>query len=163
VVGWSWNVGSTLSGGPLPGRSATIALPPLNVANGVTYNTFNTGNVTNSLQHFRVIPTVATTNQFGSIVPLRAQAVSPTNTPNSPFVRVDFYRWNGVSHWDYLGSSSTAIGSDQGTYRSWVYQLSTYVARWDGVAQTTVVSTNVVAAVGVTAAGDGIVAGVTFP
>ena len=111
-----------------------------------------------------MIPTVATTNQFGSIVPLRAQAVSPTNTPNSPFVRVDFYRWNGVSHWDYLGSSTTAIGSDQGTYRSWVYQLAApYATRWDGVAQASAVAaTNVVAAVGVTAAGDGIVAGVTM-
>ncbi|MBK7596176.1 MAG: Ig-like domain-containing protein [Gemmatimonadetes bacterium] len=164
VVGWSWNVGSTLSGGPLPGRSLTIPLPALNVQDGITFNTFNTGNVTNSLQHFRVIPTVATTNQFGSIVPLRAQAVSPTNTPNSPFVRVDFYRWNGVSHWDYLGSSTTAIGSDQGTYRSWVYQLAApYATRWDGVAQASAVAaTNVVAAVGVTAAGDGIVAGVTM-
>ncbi|MBL0180241.1 MAG: hypothetical protein IPP98_14150 [Gemmatimonadetes bacterium] len=69
----------------------TIPLPALNVQDGITFNTFNTGNVTNSLQHFRVIPTVATSNQFGSIVPLRAQAVSPTNTPNSPFVRVDFW------------------------------------------------------------------------
>ena len=165
VVGWSWNVGSTLSGGPLPGRSLTIPLPALNVQDGITFNTFNTGNVTNSLQHFRVIPTVATSNQFGSTVPLRAQAVSPTNTPNSPFVRVDFYRWNGTTHWDYLGSSSTAIGTDQGTYRSWVYQLAApYANRWDGTTQaTSVVSTNVVAAVGVTAAGDGIVAGVTFP
>lgn len=164
VVAWSWNHGSTLSGGPLPGRTAITAIPGLFVQDGVTFVAFNTGNVTNSITHFRIIPNVATTNFFGSTVPLRAQAASPTNTPNAPFARVDFYRWNGSTHWDYLGSDATSIGSDQGTYRSWVWDLAnaSFVARWDGTAQTGTVSTNVMAAVGVTAAGDGLLAGATM-
>lgn len=165
VGAWSWNFGSVNTGGPLPGRSLNIALPALNVQDGVNFNTFNTGNVTNSLQHFRIIATVATTNQFGSTAPLRAQAVSPTNTPNAPFARVDFYRWVPADNaWSYLGSSSTAIGSDQGTYRSWIYAApATFVNAWNGTAaQGVVASGNVIAAVGVTAAGDGIVTGVTM-
>ncbi len=165
VAAWSWNFGSVNTGGPLPGRSLNIALPALNVQDGVDYNTFNTGNVTNSLQHFRIISTVAVTNQFGSTAPLRAQAVSPTNTPNSPFARVDFYRWVAADNaWSYLGSSSTAIGSDQGTYRSWIYAApATFVNAWNTTtAQTAVVSGNIIAAVGVTAAGDGIVTGTTM-
>ncbi len=161
VVAWSWNPGSILSGGPLPGRSLIVAIPALLVQDGVSFATFNTGNTTNSVTHFRIITTVATTNQFGSVAPLRAQAVSPTNTPNSPFSRVDFYRLTTVgpdSWWSYLGSSTGVIGSDQGTYRSWVYNApATFVNAWNtSTAQAAVASTNVILAVGVTAAGDGL-------
>ena len=177
VVAWSWNHGSTLSGGPLPGRTAITAIPGLFVQDGVAMNVFNFGadgvaggtgvdadNTINSVTHFRIIPNVATTNFFGSTVPLRAQAASPTNTPNAPFARVDFYRWDGASHWDYLGSDASAIPSDQGTYRSWVWDLanSSFVARWNGTTQSGTVSGNVMAAVGVTAAGDGLLAGATM-
>lgn len=165
VRAWSWNHGSTLSGGPLPGVTndgiAPSAIPGLFVEPGVPFVSFNAGNVTNSVTHFRVIPTVATSNQFGSTTPLRAQAASPTNTPNPPFARVDFYRWDGVSHWNYLGSDATAIPSDQGTYRSWVWDLpnASFVAAWNGAAQGSLAATNVIAAVGVTSAGDGLLAG----
>src|SRR5690606_2748350 len=122
VVAWSWNPGSiqTYAPPPAPGRSAVIAIPPLLVQDGVTFNTFNTGNVMNPVNHFRIISTVANSNQFNSTASLRAQAVSPTNTPNSPFVRVDFYRLanDGVSdYWSYIGSASgaNAIATDQGT------------------------------------------------
>lgn len=164
VVAWSWNHGSTLTGGPLPGRTAITAIPALLVENGVNFVTFNLGNTFNAITHWRVIPNVATTNFFGSTVPLRAQAVSPTNTPNAPFARVDFYRWNGSTHWDYLGSDNTAFGSDQGTYRSWVWDLpnASFVTRWDGAAQTGTVAGNIMVAVGVTAAGDGLLAGATM-
>lgn len=165
VSAWAWNHGSTLSGGPAPTPSLEIALPPLNVQNGITFNTFNTGNVVNPLRHFRVIPTVATTDQFGSTTPLRAQAVSGNSNPNAPFVRVDFYRYNTVgAFWSYLGSSTTPVVRDQGTNRSYVWSLATpYVADWAGAAQGVVATGNKIAAVGVTAAGDGIVAGVTMP
>lgn len=177
VVAWSWNPGSILTGGPAAGRSLIVAIPALLVQDGTTFNTFNYGadgvagggddNVTNSVTHFRIIATVATTNQFGSVAPLRAQAVSPTNTPNQPFARVDFYRQTTVgpdTWWSYLGSSTTSIGSDQGTYRSWVYNApGTFVNAWNGTtAQTGVVSTNVIMAVGVTAAGDGLATSATM-
>lgn len=165
VVAWSWNPGSiqTYAPPPAPGRSAVIAIPPLLVQDGVTFNTFNTGNVTNPVNHFRIISTVANSNQFGSTARLRAQAVSPTNTPNSPFVRVDFYRLDndGVSdYWSYIGSASgaSAIATDQGTYRSWVYNApATLVPAWDGsTAQVAVAAGDEIVAIGVTAAGDGL-------
>jgi len=167
VVAWSWNPGSILTGGPLPGRSLIVAIPALLVQDGVTFNTFNTGNVTNSVTHFRIIATVSAANQFGSTAPLRAQAVSPTNTPNQPFARVDFYRLNttvGAEHWSYLGSSTSSIGSDQGTYRSWIYNApATFVNAWNGTAaQGAVASGNIIMAVGVTAAGDGLATSVTM-
>ncbi|HET9134103.1 MAG TPA: Ig-like domain-containing protein [Gemmatimonadales bacterium] len=165
VSAWSWNPGSILAGGPAAGRSAIVAIPALLVQDGVTFNTFNTGNTTNSITHWRIIASVATTNQFGSTAPLRAQAVSPTNTPNAPFARVDFYRWVAADNaWSYLGSSASAIGSDQGTYRSWVYNApATFVNAWNGTtAQAAVASGDIIAAIGVTAAGDGLVTGVTM-
>jgi hypothetical protein len=167
VVAWSWNPGSILTGGPLPGRSSIIVLPALLVQDGVTFNTFNTGNVTNSVTHFRIIATVSAANQFGSTAPLRAQAVSPTNTPNQPFARVDFYRQTTVgpdTWWSYLGSSTSSIGTDQGTYRSWVYNApATFVNAWNGTtAQAAVASGQHIMAVGVTAAGDGLATAVTM-
>lgn len=167
VVAWSWNPGSILSGGPTPGRSLIVAIPALLVQDGVTFTAFNTGNSTNSVTHFRIIPTVSTSSQFGSIAPLRAQAVSPTNTPNQPFARVDFYRQVTVgldTWWSYLGSATASIGSDQGTYRSWVYNApATFVNAWNGTtAQTGVAAGNVIMAVGVTAAGDGLAASATM-
>jgi hypothetical protein len=166
VVAWSWNHGTTLSGHTTgPGRTAITSIPALLVQDGVNYATFNTGNTTNPVNHFRIIPTLATTDQFGSTTPLRAQAVSTTNNPNAPFVRVDFYRYNAATlSWWYLGSSTTAVLRDQGTNRSWVYSLPTasFVAAWDGSTQGAIAIGNQVAAVGVTAAGDGIAAGITF-
>ena len=164
VAAWSWNWGGTMTGGPAPGRTALVALPALLVQDGVTFNTFNTGNVTNSVTHFRVISTVSTTNQFGSTTPLRAQAASPTNTPNAPFARVDFYRWDGAAAWNYLGSATGPVQTDQGTYRSWVWSLpnGSFTTTWAGAAQGAVAAGNIIAAVGVTAAGDGLVAGATM-
>ena len=166
ILVWSWNPGGLTGAAPAPGRSVLVGLPALIVQNGVSFNTFNTGNVTNSVTHFRIIPSVAAVDWFGSSVPLRAQAVSPTNTPNAPFARVDFYRWNGTTHWDYLGSSASAIGSDQGTYRSWIYALpnASFLNAWNGSAvQGVLASGNIIAAVGVTAAGDGLAAGLLMP
>lgn len=162
AAAWSWNWGSTMTGGPAPGNTGVVAIPALLVQDGVTFATFNTGNVTNSVTHWRVIPTVATTNQFGSTVALRAQAASPTNTPNAPFARVDFYRYDGAAGWNYLGSDTSPIQTDQGTYRSWVWDLSTFTTTWAGAAQGAVAAADVIAAVGVTAAGDGLVAGATM-
>ncbi len=174
---WSWNWGSTMAGGPLPGQTAIVTLPALLVQDGVNFVNFNYGadgvaggagvnadNATNFLTHWRIVPSVATTNWFGSIVPLRAQAASPTNTPNPPFARVDFYRYNGTA-WDYLGSDTSAISTDQGTYRSWVWDLddALFAADWTGAAQAAVNTGDLIAAVGVTTAGDGIVTGLSMP
>jgi hypothetical protein len=177
VQAWSWNHGSTLSGGPAPTPSAEIAIPGLNVQNGADIATFNINNPSIAVNHWRVIPSAATTNQFGSTVPLRAQAASPTGAPNPPFARVDFYRLDvnaaPGTYWSYLGSvQGSAVqlsaacnatlaqvcGTDQGTYRSWVYQLpnALFVAGWNGAAQTSLVSTNIITAVGVTSTGDAI-------
>ncbi len=179
VTAWSWNHGSTLTGGPLPGVSVEIPIPGLNVENGSDIAAFNAANPTIAVNHFRVITTVAPTNQFFSTVPLRAQAASPTGAPNPPFARVDFYRLSDATgaatvapgvFWSYLGSASGSVltcsstvagvcGSDQGTYRSWVYQLpsASYVNAFNGsTAQTGVVAGDVIMAVGVIAAGDAV-------
>ena len=152
--------------------SPVIPIPGLNVQTGVTFNTFNTGNSINLLTNFRVIPTLSVVgNPFLSGVALRAQAVSPTGTPNSPFARVDFYQLDaGGTWWNYLGSVQTTnvqasnatvsglIISDDGVNRSWVYQFATadFVKTWNGAVQGAIVATNTVFAVGVSAAGDGI-------
>lgn len=171
VLAWSWNPGSLFSpGGPTPGVSPEIPIPGLNVENNNNIATFNVANPTIAITHFRIITTVGATNQFGSTVPLRAQVESPTNAPNPPFSRVDFFRQVGGAFWSYLGSApgsvvqlsaacsssvSEVCGTDQGTYRSWVYQLATsYQNRWDGVAQGTVVSGDLIIAVGVVSTGD---------
>lgn len=171
VLAWSWNPGSLFTpGGPAPGVSPEIPIPGLNVESNNNIATFNSNNPTIAITHFRIIATVAASNQFGSVVPLRAQVESPTNAPNPPFARVDFFRQVGGAFWSYLGSApGTAVelsascsssvaevcGTDQGTYRSWVYQLpGSYKARWDGVAQGTVVSGDLIMAVGVVASGD---------
>lgn len=179
VQSFSWNQGSTLAGGPAPGVSALIAIPGLNVENGADIAAFNAANPTIAVTHFRVITTVAATNQFGSVVPLRAQAAAPTGAPNPPFARVDFYRLvdaTGASvaapgvYWSYLGSapgatltcSSTVAGvcgSDQGTYRSWIYQLpnASFVNAFNSTTiQGVLASGNVIMAVGVIAAGDAV-------
>ncbi|MBK8057627.1 MAG: hypothetical protein IPK33_07085 [Gemmatimonadetes bacterium] len=107
-----------------------------------------------------MITTVATTNQFGSTTPLRAQVVSPTNAPNPPFSRVDYYRLDaGGTWWNYLGSASTASGTDQGTYRSWIYALpnASFVNAWNtSAAQTAIAAGDVIVAVGVLSNGDAI-------
>lgn len=161
VVAWSFNFGGTLSGGPAPARSAFIAIPALNVQDGVDFATWNIANPTIALTHWRVIATISTANQFGSVVPLRAQAVSPTGAPNPPFVRVDFYRRvtaAGVDHWSYIGSQTTPVASDQGTYRSWVWELpnASFVASWTGAAQGAVAAADQIMAVGVNSVGDAI-------
>lgn len=179
VVAWSWNPGGINANAPTPnpGRSSIIAIPDLLVQDGVNFINFTYGpdgvpgggddNVTNAVIFFRVIATTATTNQFGSTAVLRAQAVSPTNTPNAPFARVDFYRQVtvGPDTWlSYLGSSSSPIPTDQGTYRSWLYAApGTPVNAWDGsTAQAAVAAGDVIVAVGVTAAGDGLAASETM-
>jgi hypothetical protein len=148
-------------------ESAVITIPALNVQNGQTITQFNAANPTISVNHWRLIPTLATSNQFGSTTPLRAQVSAPTNSPNPPFVRVDFYRLDASGDWhNYLGSvaGTSAIGTDQGTYRSWVYPLATaaFAKTWTGATQTAVVVTNTIAAIGVTANGDAVGAAFTF-
>lgn len=161
---WGWNPGNFFL------ATTEVTIPALIVENNANVATYNAANPTIAVNHFRVIPTVATSNQFGSTVPLRAQATSPTNSPNPPFARVDFYRLVGGTYWSYLGSVNTSnvvnsvacsnasalvCGTDQGTYRSWVYQLPTaYQSRFDGASQGVVVSTDVVIAVGVLSTGD---------
>ncbi|MEP7382296.1 MAG: Ig-like domain-containing protein [Gemmatimonadota bacterium] len=158
---WSWNVGSTLTGGPAPSTSPIIPIPALNVQNGAGVQVFNLANPTIAVNHFRLIPTLATTNQFGSTTPLRSQVVSPTNAPNAPFARVDFYRLDaGGTWWYYLGSSLTPTGTDQGTYRSWIYALpaGSFVNAWNtSAAQTAAASGESFIAVGVLSSGDAIV------
>jgi hypothetical protein len=184
VAAHSWNFGSFRAGGPAPGRSLDIAIPALLVQDGVNFINFNFGadgvaggvgvnadNTNNSLTHWRVIPSLATTNFFGSTVPLRAQAASPLNTPNAPFVRVDFYRYvpdvagPDDDFWSYLGSDATAFGTDQGTYRSWLWDLPTasFAAAWNGAAQGAVITGDIIAVIGITAAGDAVVAGLVMP
>ncbi len=162
---WSWNFGSTFGFGvafPAPGVSPLISIPGLNVQNGQDVATWNTNNPTESVTNWRVIATTATSNQFGSTTPLRAQAASPTNTPNAPFSRVDFYRLDASNGWwNYLGSvsNSAAIPSDQGTYRSWVYALpnNQFKNAWNTTAiQGAIASGNFVVAVGVLPNGDAI-------
>jgi hypothetical protein len=173
---WSWNVGSTLGKGagfPAPSTSPVIPIPALNVQNGTGVQAWNVANPTIAVNHFRLIPDLATTNYFGSTTPLRAQVASPTNAPNPPFVRVDFYRLldntdaivSGApgataSYWSYLGSASTALGSDQGTYRSWIYALpnASFVNAWNtSAAQTAAATTENFIAVGILSNGDAIV------
>jgi hypothetical protein len=153
VQAWSFNPANFFTG------SSIIPIPALNVQDGQGIAAWNAANPTLAVNHFRIIATVATSNQFGSTVPLRAQVVAPTNSPNAPFTRVDFYRLDAGGTWyNYLGSvpAASAVGSDQGTYRSWIYGISApYVATWNGTAQgTTVVSGNTIIAVGVVANGD---------
>lgn len=161
TLAWSFNWGSTRVGGPAPARSSLIVIPALNVQDGQDLATWNAANPTIAITHWRIIATVATTDQFFSTTPLRAQAVSPTNAPNPPFSRVDFYRRviaAGVDHWSYLGSVTVPVGSDQGTYRSWVYALpnASFVADWMGVAQVAVAAADQIMAVGVNANGDAV-------
>lgn len=155
VQAWSWNPSNFFS------ASAEIVIPALNVENGTGILAFNAANPTNTVNHWRVISTVATTNQFGSTTPLRAQVVAPTNSPNSPFTRVDFYRLDAGGTWyNYLGSvaGASAIPSDQGTYRSWVYALpnASFLKTWNGTAGGAVAAAQVVIAVGVVSNGDAI-------
>jgi hypothetical protein len=124
VTVWSWNFGSLFAGGPAPSTSPVIPIPPLNVQNGTGVAAWNLANPTLAVNHWRVISTISTSNQFGSTTPLRAQVASPTNSPNAPFARVDFYRLDAVNgYWNYLGSDATGLNTDQGTYRSWLFEL----------------------------------------
>jgi len=176
---WSWNQGGVLGFGaafPAPGVSPLIAIPPLNVQNGSGIGRWNAADSTKAILHWRVIATTATTNNFGSIVPLRAQAVAPTNSPNSPIVRVDFYRLTDDTHapfvagataayWSYLGSSSTAIARDQGTYRSYVYELpnASFRNAWNtSAAQVAIAATHQVVAVAVLSNGDAVLTQLTI-
>lgn len=169
---WSWNNGSTFgfgAGFPAPGASPVIPIPGLIVENGQDIATWNAANPTIAITHWRIITTVATSNQFGSTTPLRAQVASPTNAPNPPFSRVDFFRGldatdavvacGANTYWSYLGSvaSTAVIGTDQGTYRSWVYPLTTYANRWNSsTAQGTAAAGDCIIAVGVVSTGDAI-------
>ncbi|MES2123948.1 MAG: hypothetical protein V4503_04585, partial [Gemmatimonadota bacterium] len=155
VQAWSWNPSNFFSASP------EIAIPALNVENGTGIAAYNVANPSNVVTHWRIITTVATSNQFGSTTPLRAQVVAPTNSPNAPFARVDFYRLDAGGTWyNYLGSvaSGAAVGSDQGTYRSWIYALpnASFVKRWDGTTAGAVASGNTIIAVGVVSNGDAI-------
>lgn len=163
---WAWNPGGvqTYAPPPAPAPSGVTVIPALLVANADSISRFNTLNPTIAVNHWRVISTVATTNQFGSTVPLRVQATSPTNAPNAPFVRVDFYRLDaGGTWWNYLGSSASPVGTDQGTYRSWLWSLpdASFLTDWTGAAQGATTAGDVMIAVGITAGGSGLVTAAT--
>jgi uncharacterized protein YjdB len=184
VLVWAWNWGGAglpagfpaQPGNVAPTASTEIAIPALNVQTGANIAAWNVANPTIAINYWRVITTVGSSNQFGSTVTLRAQVTSPTDSPNPPFTRVDFYRLmdgpstidagGAATHWNYLGStpgnvfSCAGLGvcaSDQGTYRSWIYQLpnSSFVNAWNSrAAQAVVGSTNRIIAVGVVSTGD---------
>jgi len=69
-----------------------------------------------------------------------------------------------ATHWNYLGSSSTTIGTDQGTYRSWIYALpsASFAQAWNtSAAQTAPATTENYIAVGILSNGDAIVTQLT--
>jgi hypothetical protein len=166
VQAWGFNVANGTSASPL------AAISPLLVQDGAGIAAYNTANPTATVGHWRVIPTVATTNQFGSTVRLRAHTVAPiTNSVNAPFVRVDFYRLDGGGlFYNYLGSDLTGQLTDVGLNRSWLYDLTQSAAvvgppavpalfstkTWNGTNQTGVISGDRIIAIGVLANGDAI-------
>jgi hypothetical protein len=168
VTAWSFNPANWFT------PSSEIAIPGLNVEANSSIASWNLANPTIAVNHWRIITTVSASNQFGSVVSLRAQVESPTNAPNPPFTRVDFYRLDASGNWyNYLGSvqgsavelsaaCSSAVaevcGTDQGTYRSWVYQLpgSSYVKSWNGLTQGAAAAGNQIIAIGVVGTGDAI-------
>lgn len=162
-----WNFGGIEgAGAPMPAGTNVLAIPAFQVQDGVDFEDWNVANPDNQVTHFRVIPDIAPTNYFGSEVPLRAQLASNSNDPNPAFVRVDFYRYDATAQvWKYLGSSSSAVYSDQGSYRSYVWSLAddAFVTDRNGADQTELTNGDIIAAVGVTSAGDGLVAGAVMP
>ncbi len=159
VQAWSFNPSNFFSASPL------IAIPALNVQDGLGVAAYNTANPTMTVGHWRVISTVATTNQFGSITPLRAHTTAPiSSSVNTPFARVDFYRLDaGGTWWNYLGSDATGQLTDVFPNRSWLYDLpnASFAKNWNGAANGVVAAGNVIIAVGVLANGDAIVTAAT--
>lgn len=159
VQAWSFNPSNFFSASPL------IAIPALNVQDGLGVAAYNASNPTTTVGHWRVISTVAATNQFGSTTPLRAHTTAPiSSSVNTPFARVDFYRLDaGGLWWNYLGSDATGQLTDVFPNRSWLYDLpnASFAKNWDGAANGAVVAGNTIIAVGVLANGDAIVTGAT--
>jgi hypothetical protein len=156
---WSFNPSNFFSASPL------IAIPALNVQDGTGVAAWNAANPTVTVGHWRVISTVSTSNQFGSITPLRAHTTAPiSSSVNQPFARVDFYRLDaGGTHWNYLGSDATGQLTDVFPNRSWLYDLpnASFQTTWNGTAAGVVAAGNVIIAVGVLPNGDGVVTGAT--
>ncbi len=153
VTAWSWNPGGHSI------ASTEITLPALNVQNGSGVAAWNTANPTLSIIHFRIDSATTDVNFFGSTSILRAQAAAPSNSPNAPFTRVDFYRLDaGLAWWNYLGSvpGTAAVSSDQGTYRSWVYGISngSLLKDWAGTSAAGIAANDKIIAVGVLSNGD---------
>jgi hypothetical protein len=130
------------------------AIPGLNVQNGVNYQTYNAANPTSTVGTWSIIPLAA---GFNAGAGLKAQIVTNTNSTNSPFARVDFYR-AVAGEWHYLGSSTTAIPANNTTNRFWTYLLSGTIANgpFDLMAAASPSAGDAIIAVGVTAAGDGL-------
>lgn len=159
VQAWSFNPSNFFSASPV------IAIPALNVQDGTGIAAYNTANPTMTVGHWRVISTVATTNQFGSTTPLRAHTTAPiSSSVNAPFARVDFYRLDGGGTWyNYLGSDATGQLTDVFPNRSWLYDLpaASFAKQWNGATNGAVAAANTIIAVGVLANGDAIVTAAT--
>jgi Bacterial Ig-like domain (group 2) len=164
VLAWSWNPGGHSSAAP------ETLLPGLDVEAGTGVAAWNAANPTLAVVHFRIDSTISDANFFGSGKALRAQVAAPTNSPNAPFSRVDFYRLDGGgTWWNYLGTAAgaSALASDQGTYRSWVYALtgtdaagdSLATKDWAGNSLAPIGSGNVIVAIGVLPNGDALATG----
>ena len=156
---WSFNPSNFFSASPL------IAIPALNVQDGTGVAAWNAANPTVTVGHWRVISTVSTSNQFGSVTPLRAHTTAPiSSSVNQPFARVDFYRLDaGGTWWNYLGSDATGQLTDVFPNRSWLYDLpnASFARNWNGTANGAVAAGNVIIAVGVLPNGDAVVTGAT--
>jgi uncharacterized protein YjdB len=121
----------------------TAYLAGFDVANRIT-PTITAGYLSQGVPALTAVPSAANYTSWGVLTSraasfnapegLKAQLVSNTNVTNSPFGRVEFYRLSTTGipnataplngqHWQYLGSTSTAIPADQGNTRYWTYTL----------------------------------------
>lgn len=138
-------------------RSALINGSAL--ANPTSFLAWVTANPTLSFTNFNVLS--STVAAFNAGTGLKAQVTATTNTINSPFTRVDFYRLTGAQRYEYIGSvaGSAAIPADQGSTRYWTYLLVNYAPLTNNfsTAQTAAASFDNIVAVGVRTTGEGLV------
>lgn len=96
-----------------------VSLPNLSSISGVNGST-----AANNYTNWTVLNTQASlAPAFLAPAGLKAQLTGNTNVPNPPFVRVEFYRYNGAAY-EYLGQATSAAQSDQGTTRWWTWTLT---------------------------------------
>ncbi len=98
----------------------TATILGTSLANPTDWSVFNTNNPDRAFNSFTVLPSLAP--GFNAGEGLKAQVRANTNVINSPFTRVEFFRFQN-GRYEYLGSSSTAIPGDGGTVRYWTYLL----------------------------------------